>query len=82
MLISDPISRRDFLAASAGLAVAGQLAADQAPSSAPPASAKLAFHGGEKTVKAPIKLPIRWGDPERERIEAMLGQDSLYERYG
>ena len=28
-------------------------------------------------VKSSAKLPIRWGEPERERLSAMLGQDSL-----
>ena len=78
MYTPHPISRREFLAASAGLAVAGNLAADQPQSSAPPPSAKLALHGGEKAVKQLAKLPIRWGDLERERLNAMLGQDSLF----
>src|SRR5262245_27172851 len=78
MLTSDPISRREFLAASAGLAVAGNLAADRPASAAPSRHAKLALHGGEKTIQQSAKLPIRWGDPERERLNAMLGQDSLF----
>src|SRR2546422_8166177 len=78
MFTSDLISRRKFLAASAGLTVAANVVADQPQSSAPPPSAKLALHGGEKAVKPAVKLPIRWGEPERERLNAMLGQDSLF----
>lgn len=67
------VSRREFLAASSAALVAGGLGA--AESSASP---KLALHGGEKAVKQSSKLPIRWGEPERERLNAMLGQDSLF----
>jgi len=42
------------------------------------ATAKLALQGGEKAVKQSIKLPIRWGDPERQRLNNMLNQDSLF----
>jgi dTDP-4-amino-4,6-dideoxygalactose transaminase len=49
------------------------LSADDAP-----LGPKLALQGGEKSVKTSPKLPIRWGQPERERLEAMLGQDSLF----
>ena len=70
------ISRREFLATSSGVLLASTLAsaADDHADALP----KLALHGGEKTVKGSAKLPIRWGDPERERLNAMLGQDSLF----
>lgn len=29
-------------------------------------------------MKQSAKLPVRWGEPERERLNAMLGQDSLF----
>ncbi|WP_435018731.1 DegT/DnrJ/EryC1/StrS family aminotransferase [Tundrisphaera sp. TA3] len=68
------VTRRDFLAASS---VAFGLAAIGAEAGAAP-EAKLALHGGEKAVgEAPPKL-ARWGEPERERLNAMLGQDSLF----
>src|SRR5262249_11030153 len=39
----------------------------------------LALKGGEKAVKSvPPKLPIRWGEAERERLNAMLDQESLF----
>src|SRR4030095_8301141 len=71
-----PISRREFLAASSAVVLAGTL-----PNSASAESGgtpKLALPGGEKAVKQASKLPIRWGEPERERLNAMLGQDSLF----
>jgi len=73
---SSTISRREFLAASSTAVLASGLVnpAIAESSSAP----KLALHGGEKTVKQSAKLPIRWGEPERERLNAMLGQDSLF----
>jgi perosamine synthetase len=70
------ISRRKFLAASSATLVSGTLANSTAAESS--GASKLALHGGEKTVKQSAKLPIRWGEPERERLNAMLGQDSLF----
>src|ERR1041384_7919226 len=78
MIASDSISRREFLAASAGLAVAGEFALAQAQNPSTSVSGKLALHGGEKAVKTLSKLPIRWGEPERERLNAMLDQNSLF----
>src|SRR5438034_7986989 len=78
MLNPDSLSRREFIAASAGLAVAGEFALTHAQETSAPPSGKLAIHGGEKTVKQSATLPIRWGEPERERLNAMLGQDSLF----
>ena len=73
---SPTISRREFLAASSTAVLASGLVnpAIAEFSSAP----KLALHGGEKAVKQSAKLPIRWGEPERERLNAMLGQESLF----
>jgi perosamine synthetase len=73
---SSTISRREFLAASSTAVVAGALAGAATAESS--SAAKLALHGGEKTVKQSARLPIRWGEPERERLNAMLGQDSLF----
>ena len=78
MLNPDSISRREFLTASAGLTVAGEFALTHAQETSAPSPAKLAIHGGEKAVKQSAKLPIRWGEPERERLNAMLAQDSLF----
>ena len=70
------ISRREFLAASSAAVLTGPLANSAVADSS--AVSKLAVHGGEKAVRQSAKLPIRWGEPERERLNAMLGQDSLF----
>ncbi len=77
----DALSRRGFLAGASGLLAAGALpgAANAADAAAPPAaSSPLALHGGQKAVGKSATLPIRWGEPERQRLEAMLRQDSLF----
>jgi dTDP-4-amino-4,6-dideoxygalactose transaminase len=67
------LSRRTFLASSSGaLAVGGARGQEEAP------SGRLAILGGEKAVRRPIPRLDRWGEPEREQLEAMLGQDSLF----
>src|SRR5207253_2083643 len=78
MSTSDPLSRREFLAATAGFAIASDLVAAHAQDSSASQSEKLAIHGGQRSVKQSVKLPIRWGEPERERLNAVLGQDSLF----
>src|SRR2546426_6340409 len=72
------ISRREFLAASSAAVLAGTLTSTKSTAAESSAAPKLALNGGEKTVKPSAKLPIRWGEPERERLNAMLGQDSLF----
>src|SRR3989454_2847188 len=72
------ISRREFLAASSAAVLAGTLTSTKSTAAQSSAAPKLALNGGEKTVKPSAKLPIRWGEPERERLNAMLGQDSLF----
>ena len=75
---SHSISRRKFLATSSSTVLAATLPGSVATESSTTSTAsKLALHGGAKAVKQSAKLPIRWGDPERERLNAMLGQDSL-----
>jgi perosamine synthetase len=69
-------SRREFLAASSAALLTGTLEAAQATGA--DTASKLALHGGEKEVKQSAKLPIRWGGPERERLNAMLEQESLF----
>jgi dTDP-4-amino-4,6-dideoxygalactose transaminase len=68
------ISRRGFITTTSLAA----LAASALPAAAAPPSPRLAIAGGEKAVKAPAKRRPRWGDPERERLNAMLEQDSLF----
>jgi len=70
------LPRREFLAASAAGVT---LAAGLTPfANAQPAAAPLAVDGGEKAVKTAFKQPPRFGEPERERLEEMLGQDTLF----
>ncbi len=38
----------------------------------------MAIDGGAKSVKQSVPKLVRWGEPERERLEAMLHQDSLF----
>jgi len=71
------MSRRLFVAESTGLLLAG--AAAQAADKAGAATAKLAIDGGPKTIAGPApKLTGRWGAPERQQLDAMLQQDSLF----
>src|SRR5215210_7202576 len=71
-----PTSRR-FLAASSGALVAGSLAG-QDGKPAPADGTKLALHGGPKAVPEAAPRLVRWGKPERDRLDAMIGQDSLF----
>ena len=72
------VTRRKFIASTSALIVASQLRGVDAPADASKARAKLAIEGGDKAVKkVPAKL-ARFGDPERERLTAMLSQDSLF----
>lgn len=80
------LTRRDFIAASARTAMAGALVATvpvaavaAEPAAAPPPDPdRLALLGGAKAVRQPAKLGPRWGQPERERLDAMLRQDTLF----
>ena len=73
---TNSVSRRQFVAGASGLLLAG--AAEGAAKESAPRSS-LALHGGEKAVRQPApSLPIRWGEVERERLDAMLGQNSLF----
>ena len=72
------VSRREFLAASSAALLAGTFAPTKSEAVELSPAPKLAINGGEKTVKQSPKLPIRWGEPERERLNAMLDQDTLF----
>jgi dTDP-4-amino-4,6-dideoxygalactose transaminase len=72
------ITRREFIAGTSALLVAGELAGQDAKAPSTGADGdKLALEGGEKAVKKPAVKPIRWGDPERAQFAEMLKQDSL-----
>jgi dTDP-4-amino-4,6-dideoxygalactose transaminase len=73
------MSRREFLATSSAALVASAIAPANANSAQSVAgSSKIALLGGEKAVPQSPKLPLRWGEPERVRLNAMLDQDSLF----
>ncbi|TVS20424.1 MAG: DegT/DnrJ/EryC1/StrS family aminotransferase [Planctomycetaceae bacterium] len=71
------INRRQFVAGSSGLLMAGAVHASQA-AAAQPEGSKLAIHGGDKAVQQSVSYTPRWGDPEREQLEAMLRQNTLF----
>jgi len=72
------MSRREFLAVSSAAALAGSIAPINSRAAESSLPVKLAINGGEKAVRQSVKLPRRWGDPERERLNAMLDQDALF----
>jgi dTDP-4-amino-4,6-dideoxygalactose transaminase len=71
------VTRRKFLTTSTAAAAAAAATTVAPIARAAESATKLALHGGEKCVKSSAKLPIRWGEPERVRLNAMLGQESL-----
>jgi perosamine synthetase len=71
------LTRRGFLVTSSAAALAAPFTLQDSAAAEPADATRLALHGGEKAVKQSAKLPIRWGEPERERLNAMLGQESL-----
>lgn len=66
--------RREFLAASGATLAAGATAL---ASDAAEGLEKLAIDGGTPAAPGGQTLPIRWGAPERTRLDAMLKQRSL-----
>lgn len=86
MFRKESIDRRQFVAGTSGavLAAALQATASGAAETAKPATkasqkkSDLAIHGGKPAVQHPVHYPPRWGDPEREQLEAMLKQGSLF----
>lgn len=64
--------------ASSGMLLATAAAVGKVPALGNNVVAKLAIHGGQRSVGSLPKLPVRWGAPERERLDAMLEQDSLF----
>jgi dTDP-4-amino-4,6-dideoxygalactose transaminase len=71
-------TRREFLAGTSALLLAGDLAGQETKASEGGAPGeRLALEGGEKAVKKPAVKPVRWGEPERSQFSEMLKQDSL-----
>jgi dTDP-4-amino-4,6-dideoxygalactose transaminase len=73
----DKASRRDFLAATGGAAALGSLAVARSQAAAPPTE-QLALHGGAKTVKEKLPPHQRWGDAEKQQLNAALDQSSVF----
>lgn len=74
---SPSLSRRQFVAAASGTAAAVALHTHGAAAEGA-AESQLALNGGPKAVGESATLPIRWGEAERERLNEMLGQQSLF----
>jgi perosamine synthetase len=69
------LTRRTFLSASTGALVAGGAVGHA--EDAPPPATKLAVQGGPKAVPEAAPKLVRFGEPERERLNALVGQESL-----
>jgi len=74
---SKSISRRQFVAGASSVLLAGAVeGADEKAGSSQ--GSTLALHGGEKAVKKSAGGGPRWGEPERQQLDAMLQQSSLF----
>ncbi len=75
----DELSRRNFLATSGAIVAASGIggSATAAETTTKSTEAKLAINGGPKAVQVKIKPVKRWGDPEREQLDAAIEQPSL-----
>jgi len=71
----EALSRREFLATTS---IALGAASVVGPEAAAPPPSRLALLGGEKAVAERLPTLVRWGAPEKGRLDAMLGQDSLF----
>lgn len=71
------VSRRQFVVGASGLLLAGAVHQAVGETVASQAS-KLAVDGGEKAVKESAGSGPRWGEPERQQLDAMLQQNSLF----
>lgn len=69
----DPLSRRNFMTTTSLLA-GGLIASPAAATDAE----RLAIDGGPKAVTTSLPQQLRWGEPERQQLEAMLQQQSLF----
>ena len=74
---TNSVTRREFVAGASSLLLAGAVIGAEEKAASRPAS-QLALHGGEKAVRESPAAGIRWGEPERKQLEAMLQQNSLF----
>ena len=70
-----PVTRRTFLATTSTFVATASL---QGMESSPKPAGKIAMEGGERAIKESAPPLSRWGEPEREQLNAMLGQDTLF----
>ena len=70
------IARRRFLAQSSATLVAGSLF--PSPMLAQDDARKPAVLGGTKSVRVTSRPGKRWGDPERQRLDRLIDQDTLF----
>jgi len=76
MPFDNEFSRRGFLAASSAAVAAGAIAAPSAAAKGVEKS-QLAIDGGPKAIQEKLPPFKRWGDAEREQLNATLEQNSL-----
>ncbi|PYJ07434.1 MAG: glutamine--scyllo-inositol aminotransferase [Verrucomicrobia bacterium] len=78
MKATNGFTRREFIAGTSALLLAGELGGQETKTPQVSADAdKLAMEGGEKAVKKGAAKAVRWGEPERGQLGEMLKQDSL-----
>jgi dTDP-4-amino-4,6-dideoxygalactose transaminase len=70
-------SRRDFLAATGATVAAGNFTSPKTHAASVPKS-PLAIDGGPKAVPEPLPPLVRWGDAEREQLNAALAQETMF----
>lgn len=77
----ESLSRRQFVAGASSLLAAGAVVGGE-PKKGSNQGSPLAVHGGEKAVKKSAGGRTRWGEPERQQLDAMLKQNSLFYWHG
>ncbi len=70
------LSRRGFIAASSAAVAAGAIGSKPMLARSEEKS-KLAIDGGPKAIQEKLPPHVRWGDVERDQLNATLGQNSL-----
>ncbi len=78
MVTKKTISRRRFVVGSSTLLLSGTAVHAAQQSGKAASTEKLALQGGPKAVAQSAPPLVRWGDPEREQLNAMLQQKSLF----
>jgi perosamine synthetase len=79
MELKSQVSRRKFLAATGAVVAAGSLTGQTAGGrTATETKSPLAIDGGPKAVQEKLPMLARWGEPERERLNATLAQNTMF----